>query len=72
MSLNKCPFCPRTFSTRSAYSRYVVVCKQSASSSEESSLITEISNMSLDSEQFFESLHDTSTGAECVESDQKI
>ena len=59
MPLNKCPFCPRTFSNRSVYSRHVVSCNQSASSSEESSLITEISNMSLDSEQFSESLHDS-------------
>ena len=51
MPSNKCPFCPRTFSNRSAYSRHVASCKQSASSSEESSLITEISNMSLENEQ---------------------
>ena len=51
MPSNKCPFCPRTFSNRSAYSRHVSFCNQpTLSSSEESSLITEISNMSLDSE----------------------
>ena len=76
MPSNKCPFCPRTFSNRSAYSRHVAFCKQSASSSEESSLITEISNMSLDSEQFLEnlqdSLHDAFTSTESTLSDQNI
>ena len=53
MLSNKCPFCLRTFSSRTAYSRHVGFCRQSTSSSgEESSLITEISNMSLDSEGF--------------------
>lgn len=59
MSSNKCPFCSRIFSKRSAYSRHVALCKQSvSSSSEELSLITEISNMSLDNEQNFSNIEE--------------
>ena len=47
----KCPFCTRTFSTRSAYSQHVNHCMSpDQSSSEESSLITNINDMSLESE----------------------
>lgn len=47
----KCPFCSRTFSTKPGYSQHVSFC-QPPSSGEESSLITDINNMSLDSEGF--------------------
>ena len=46
-----CPFCPRTFSNRSACSQHINHCLPSDSfSSEESDLATEINDMSLDSE----------------------
>jgi hypothetical protein len=49
----KCPFCSRTFSTKSGYSQHISICQPSSSdSSEESSLITDVNNMSLDSEGF--------------------
>jgi hypothetical protein len=49
----KCPFCSRTFSTKSGYSQHTSICQPSSSdSSEESSLITDVNNMSLDSEGF--------------------
>lgn len=53
----KCEFCPRTFSNRTAYSQHVSVCAVSITSSEESSLISDINNMSLDSENFSSSIN---------------
>jgi len=54
----KCPFCPRTFSTRSACTQHTSSCLPPPvldyqSSSEESDFITDINNMSLGSEGFF-------------------
>ena len=52
----KCEFCPRTFSNRTAYSQHVSICATSISS-EESSFISDINNMSLDSERFSSSIN---------------
>ena len=54
----KCPFCPRTFGTRSACTQLTSSCLPPPvldyqSSSEESDSITDINNMSLGSEGFF-------------------
>lgn len=49
----ECQFCTRTFSTRSSYSQHVSRCiPPDQSSSEESSLITNINDMSLESKRF--------------------
>jgi hypothetical protein len=58
MSSIKCPYCPRTFSSKSksAYTQHVNHYFPSADSDgNESNLITDICNMSLDSEEF---IHD--------------
>ena len=52
MSSFKCAFCPRTFSNKTAYSQHVNICQLLLFNGEESSLITDISNMSLDNEGF--------------------
>jgi hypothetical protein len=52
MSSIKCPYCPRTFSSKSGYTQHVSRCSPppNISDADESSFITDISNMSLDSE----------------------
>jgi hypothetical protein len=54
MSSIKCPSCPRTFSSRSGYTQHVNRCLPPIvdSDDDESNLITDVSNMSLDSEEF--------------------
>ena len=47
----KCSFCSRTFSTKSGYSQHVNVCQPLSSDEEPSLIITDINNMSLDSEE---------------------
>lgn len=52
MSSLKCPYCPRTFSSKSGYTQHVNHCAPSEIvSEEESDFITEICDMSLDSEE---------------------
>ena len=46
----KCPFCERTFSTRSSYSQHVASCMKTAE--EEENIITDMNDMSLESEEF--------------------
>ena len=47
----KCPFCLRTFSNRSACTQHINYClPPDHSSSEESDLVTDINDMSLESE----------------------
>ena len=48
----ECPFCQRTFSTKSACTQHINYCLpfDTFSSEEESDLITNINDMSLDSE----------------------
>ncbi|RIA96607.1 hypothetical protein C1645_815124 [Glomus cerebriforme] len=48
----KCTFCSRTFSNKTIYSQHVNICQLLLSSSEESNLITNVSNISLDNEGF--------------------
>ena len=57
MSSMKCPYCPRTFYSKSGYTQHVNHCVPPLddSNDDESNLITDINNMSLDSEEF---LHD--------------
>lgn len=57
MSSIKCPYCSRTFSSKSGYTQHVSHCSlpQDDSDGDESNLITDVSNMSLDSEEF---IHD--------------
>lgn len=53
MSSIKCPSCPRTFSSKSGYTQHVKRCLPPiVDSDDESNLITDVSNMSLDSEEF--------------------
>ena len=51
MSSMKCPYCPRTFSSKSEYTQYVNHCASEIVSDDESDFITEINDMSLDSEE---------------------
>jgi hypothetical protein len=54
-----CRFCKRTFSTRSGLSQHVKYCMLNQStSSEESSLISEINDMSLGSEGFLPNIEE--------------
>jgi hypothetical protein len=57
MSSIKCPYCPRTFSSKSGYTQHVNRClpPPDDSDDDESNLVTDVSNMSLDSEKF---IHD--------------
>jgi hypothetical protein len=53
MSSIKCPYCPRTFSSKSGYTQHVNQCVPPADSDgDESNLLTDVSNMSLDSVEF--------------------
>lgn len=57
MSSLKCPYCPRTFSSKSGYTQHVNRCIPeivSDNSDNESDLTTNINNMSLDSEELNE------------------
>jgi hypothetical protein len=57
----KCPFCPRTFSVRSAYSQHVSYCISNQSNIEESDSTNNISEISLnDSDQSFLNYNDQS------------
>lgn len=47
----KCPFCERILSTRSSYTQHVSVCMK-AVEEEEDNIVTDMNNMSLDSEGF--------------------
>jgi hypothetical protein len=47
----KCPYCPRTFSSKSGYTQHVQRCAPEIVSDNESDLITDINDMSLDSEE---------------------
>jgi len=61
MSSIKCLYCPRTFSSKSksAYTQHVNRCFPPADSDgDESNLITDISNMSLDSEEFIRDIEE--------------
>jgi hypothetical protein len=52
MSSLKCPYCPRTFSSKSGYTQHVKCCaSEEIVSDNESDLITDINDMSLDSEE---------------------
>jgi len=54
MSSLKCPYCPRTFTNKSGYTQHVSNCPPPPdidSDSEESELIANINDMSLDSEE---------------------
>jgi hypothetical protein len=54
MSSTKCPYCPRTFSSKSGYTQHVSHCLPPLDESDDD-LVTDVSNMSLDSEKF---IHD--------------
>lgn len=61
MSSIKCPYCPRTFSSKSksAYTQHVNHCFPPADSDDdESILINDISDMSLDSEEFVRNIEE--------------
>ena len=47
----KCPYCSRTFSSKSGYTQHVNRCASVIGSDSESDLITDVNNMSLDSEE---------------------
>lgn len=54
MSSMKCPCCPKIFNSKSGYTQHVSRCLPSTINidDDESNLITDVSNMSLDSEEF--------------------
>lgn len=52
----KCPFCPRIFSTRSAYTQHKNWCAPPVSDNEELDIITDVNDMSLDSEDLSEAV----------------
>jgi len=51
----KCPFCKRTFSSRSGYSQHINVCDQSSSDESDDSIM-DINDVSLESEEIFNSI----------------
>ena len=59
MSSIKCPYCPRTFSSKSGYTKHVNNCFSSADSDgDELNLITDISNMLLDSKKIIRDIEE--------------
>ena len=51
----KCPFCKRIFSSRSGYSQHINVCNQSISDESDDSIM-DINDVSLESEEIFNSI----------------
>ena len=60
MSSFKCTFCSRTFSSRFAYTQYINYCLlfYHFSNSEELDFITDINDMSLESENLFSNVNE--------------
>lgn len=53
----KCPFCKRTFSSRSGYSQHINVCNPSSSDESDDDSIMDINDVSLESEEIFNSIN---------------
>jgi hypothetical protein len=60
MSSIKCPYCPRTFSSKSGYTQHVNHClpPPDDSDDDELNLVTDVSNMSLDSKEFIRNIEE--------------
>ena len=53
-----CRFCKRTFSTRSAHTQHINYCMLNQPDSEESSFISDVNDMSLESEGFLSNIEE--------------